>query len=204
MSGMDHVTTTGSGSAAATPDAMRVSVAVTVTAPTVAEALAGVADGARSSGEVARRHTDENRVSTGGFSAQPDHDQRGRPDGFRASHELHVTCGLTDAGQLVTDLAEAVGDLLRVHGVQPVVTDTASQMDRARELAFADARTKASQLAGLAGRTLGPALRISEGRRPESGWAAPATRSLSASSMDFEAGSVDVTAAVTVRWALLG
>lgn len=201
---MDYVTTTGSGAASTTPDAMRVVVAVEVTAPTVAAALAAVAEGARRGGEAARRHTDAARISSRGFRVHPAHDQRGRPTGFSGSHELHLVCDLAVAGDLVTDLGEAVGDALRVHQVQPVVTDTGALLHRARELAFADARAKAQHLAELAGRSLGPALRVREGvRGGGEGWAATPV-SARESSVDFEPGSADVTAVVIVRWELTG
>lgn len=58
-SSMDEfITTMGSGAVSTGPDATRVSVAVEVSAPTVAEALATVAEAVARATEAARRHTD--------------------------------------------------------------------------------------------------------------------------------------------------
>lgn len=201
MAHMDEfVDTTGVGTVAAQPDAMRVAVAVEVAATAVADALSAVAEGARRAGEVARRHTDEANITSAGFRVANAHDHQGRAKGFSASHRLLILCDLTAAGQLVTELGEHVGDALRVNVVHPAVTDTGAPLHEARELALHDARTKAQQLAELAGRSLGPALQIREGTH--GGDYLEHLAVSSSASVDFEPGGVDVTAMVSVRWAL--
>ncbi len=194
------VTTTGSGAVSTGPDAMRVSVALEASAPTVAEALATVTEAARQAAEVARRHTEPNRIASQGFRVHPSHDHRGRTDGFAASHALRILCQLVDAGELVSDLGESVGDMLRVHNVEPVITDTGDLLHRARELAFADAQAKAVHLAELAGRSLGRALQVHEGGPSYLPLAMESSRALE--SVGFEQGEEQVTAVVTVQWAL--
>ena len=196
----EFITTTGNGAVSTGPDAMRVSVAVEASAPTVAEALATVTEAARRSVEVARRHTEPNRIASQGFRVHPSHDHRGRTDGFAASHALRILCQLADAGELVSDLGESVGDTLRVHDVEPVITDTGDLLHRARELAFADAQAKAVHLAQLAGRSLGRALQVHEGGTNHLPFAMAASRALE--SVGFEQGEEQVTAVVTVQWAL--
>jgi uncharacterized protein YggE len=169
-------------------------------APTVAEALATVTEAARLAAEVARRHTDPNRIASQGFRVHPSHHHRRRTDGFAASHALRILCQLADAGELVTDLGETVGDTLRVHDVEPVITDTGDLLHRARELAFADSQAKAVHLAQLAGRSLGRALQVHEGGPSHLPFAMTASRALE--SVSFEQGEEQVTAAVTVQWAL--
>jgi uncharacterized protein YggE len=196
----EFITTTGSGAVSTGPDAMRVSVGVEASAPTVAEALATVTEAARQAAEVARRHTEPNRIASRGFRVHPSHDHRGRTDGFAASHALRILCQLTDAGELVSDLGERVGDTLRVHDVEPVITDTADLRHRARELAFTDAQTKAVHLAELAGRSLGRVLQVHEGAPNHLPFAMESSRALE--SVGFEQGEEQVTAVVTVQWAL--
>jgi uncharacterized protein YggE len=197
MTGMDEfITTTGTGSVSTAPDAMRVTITIEAAAPTVAEALAAAADGVARAGEVARRHTTEDRIASQGFRVHPTRDEGGRAEGYTAAHMLRLDCALADAGQLVSDLGAAVGDTLRVHDVQPVVSDARDQVRRARELAFEDARATALQLAGLAGRTLDRTLRVREGFDSGVGRAMPASLG------SFEPGTQDVTTSVTVRWAL--
>jgi uncharacterized protein len=197
----EFITTTGSGAVSAEPDAMRVGVAVETSASTVAEALDAVATAARRAGEAARRHTEPSRISSRGFRVHTAHDHRGRPDGYLASHSLIALCDLASAGPLVSDLGEAIGDMLRVHDVEPVVTDTRDLLTRARQAAFADAHTKAAHLAELAGRGLDRVLRANEG-----GVSDDSTFTMQASfersgPVEFEAGKEQVTATVTVSWA---
>lgn len=198
----EFITTMGSGAVWAEPDAMRVSIGVETAASTVAEALAKVAEDGRRAAEAARRHTDPNWVSSQGFRVRPSHDHHGRPEGYLASHDLEVLCGLAAAGELVSDLGEQVGDALRVHRVEPVVTDTGELLVRARQLAFTEARSKAGELAVLADRQLGRVLRVHEGcgqgERVMFAEASPAA----AGAVDFEGGQQQVHATVTVRWAL--
>lgn len=196
----EFITTTGNGAASTGPDAMRVGVAVEASAPTVAEALAMVAEAARRATEVARRHTESNHIASQGFRVHPSHDHRGRADGYAASHALRIHCQLADAGALVSDLGESVGDTLRVHDVGPVLTDTGELRHRARELAFADAQAKAVHLAQLAGRSLGRALQVREGGPNHS--PVPMAAPLAHESVGFEQGEEQVTATVTVQWAL--
>ncbi|MFL6001991.1 MAG: SIMPL domain-containing protein [Nocardioides sp.] len=182
----EFITTTGNGAASTGPDAMRVGVAVEASAPTVAEALAMVAEAARRATEVARRHTESNHIASQGFRVHPSHDHRGRADGYAASHALRIHCQLADAGALVSDLGESVGDTLRVHDVGPVLTDTGELRHRARELAFADAQAKAVHLAQLAGRSLGRALQVREGGPNHS--PVPMAAPLAHESVGFEQG----------------
>jgi uncharacterized protein len=196
----EFITTTGSAAVSTGPDAMRVSVAVEASATTVAEALATVTEAARRAAEVARRHTEPNRVASQGFRVHPSHDHRGRTNGFTASHALRILCQLADAGVLVSDLGETVGDTLRLHDVEPVITDTGHLLHRAREQAFADAQATAVHLAQLANRSLGRALQVREGGPSHLPFAMEASRSLE--SVGFEQGEGQVTAVVTVQWAL--
>jgi uncharacterized protein len=194
------VTTTGRGAVTAAPDAMRVSMAVEVTAASVADAFAALSDATRQAGEAARRHTDTDRISSRGFSVHPAHDREGRPAGYTASNALRIVCALTVSGDLVTDLGRSVGDALRVHEVAPVVTDTTALVAQARDAAFADARSAAEQLAGLAGRRLGRVLEVRDGGDGHDD--VPMAVAASRGGMTFEPGSTEVGATVTVRWAL--
>jgi Protein of unknown function (DUF541) len=68
----EFITTTGSGAVSTEPDAMRVPVAVEALAPTVAEALATVAEAAGRAVEVARwQHRSPGSRSPPGFASRP-------------------------------------------------------------------------------------------------------------------------------------
>lgn len=76
-----------------------------------------------------------------------------------------VTAKIRDtskAGVIIDDVATAGGDLTRIDGINFSIEDPSAYYTDARKLAMADAKAKASQLAQLAGVTLGDATYITE------------------------------------------
>ena len=93
-------------------------------------------------------------TSTG---VHPRHDRDGaRVVGYTAYQSLVVTTGdVVGVGSLVEASAGAAGDALTIDHVGFEVGDPGPVLARARESAFADARSKAQQYAALARRGLG-------------------------------------------------
>jgi len=117
------LTTRGTGQASGTPDAMRPSVAVVVRGGSVSDALAGTASGVTALGEVARRFTSDERITSTGLHVWPQHDNAGRQVGYEARHTLSVYClDLAKAGDMVTALGDLEGRVL-IEGVEPVIAD---------------------------------------------------------------------------------
>ncbi len=88
----------------------------------------------------------------------------GRAGGFEARHSLAVRCAsVEEAGDLLSALADAVGDALVVDGVSLDVSNTSDARATAAEAAWDDARAHAAHLAALAGATLGDVVAIVEG-----------------------------------------
>lgn len=190
------VTTVGTGSAAAAPDAMRVDVAVSHRARSVSDALAGCASAVERFGAVARRVAADEDIASCGFHVHRDPS----PDSVFldvATHRLSVRCGFDQAGDLIAALGDALGDRLSVEGIAPMVTDPAPLQRQAREEAFRGARSKADELAALAGQRVVGALRVVEGAETgshEAAFAAAGGRTF------FEPGASAVSATVTVTW----
>jgi uncharacterized protein YggE len=87
----------------------------------------------------------------------------GAVPGFRGSHLLTVTTkDLTSFGRLLNAAVDAGGNSLGLHALEFDIEDKTELLTRARELAFRQARTKAEELAGLAGYSLGSVSSISE------------------------------------------
>jgi len=196
------VTVTGHGSANAVPDTAVVRVAAVHRAAGMAEALSG-AESTRSAvvaaaGAAARDLV----VSSTDLSVWPAHDNEGRRAGFEARHTLTITGGdLEAAGALVGRLAEEVGDRLQVESVSLSVGDPTAALGEAREAAFAEARTRAEHLAGLADGSLGDVQEIAEGAGvpvPRGGVEAFAVKA----DVGFVPGQTVLTSTVTVTWAL--
>jgi uncharacterized protein YggE len=194
------LTTRGTGTAAGTPDAMKLSVAVAVRGPSVSDALAGTASGVRALGVVARRFTTDERITSVGLHVWPHHDNDGRQVGYEARHTLSIYClDLAKAGELVTALGELEGRVL-IEGVEPVIADPTSLTVLARERAWADALAKAEDLAALAGVSVGPVVTVVEGGASHEPIEAMRTGAVTMDKTSFESGSQSVRASLAVSW----
>lgn len=195
------VTVTGYGSCPVVPDAAVVRVAATGRGASVDDAVLALERSGEAVSRIAHQVADEQDVATTGLQVWPRTDDEGRHTGFEASHQIEVRCpDLSLASTLLSGLVEAVGNDLRVDHVGPVVGDTSTAQREARERALADARDRATHLAGLTGATLADVLEVVEGeavRRPT-----PLPR-IALASVTIEPGEQEVTAAVTVTWQLV-
>jgi uncharacterized protein YggE len=202
---MRTITVTGHGVVRVPPDSALVRASVVHRAATVADAVAGCDAGLRLAAEVARQHTEPGLVRTQGLHVGPAWSDDGRPSGFEAQHALRIgVADLTSAGALVGDLAEQVGDRLRVDHVSLEVSDPEASRIPARDAAYADAVTRATQLAGLAGGTLGETQSVFEELRAD-GWreAAYDGRRMLAAEVSLEPGESEIGVSLTVSFQLL-
>lgn len=197
------VTVTGHGVAHVVPDRAVLRVTASHGAASVAEAVSGLETAGRALSEVAHRLTEPRHVATTGLQVWPRHDHQGRSDGFEARHQVRVVCAdLGTAAALVTALAERVGDALRVDSLALEVGDPSDAEERARELAYADARGRAEHLAGLDGAGIGDLVAVVEGdpAGPGPGAGVPHAR---AAEMGLEPGEQEVRVRVTGTWQLI-
>jgi uncharacterized protein YggE len=195
------ITVSASGSASAAPDRAVLQLAVETTAPSVQVAV----ERATASIGVMRSALLDAGVVAGDLRSTEalvyrDHDRGARR--YVARFGLSATVpDVTAAGSIAQAALAAGGDNARLAGLSFGHSDPAALRAAARETAFAHARTKAEQLAGLAGRTLGAVEEITEHDRGGGG-PMPAPRfSADAAAMSFDAGEQEVSVSVTVRWA---
>jgi uncharacterized protein YggE len=109
---------------------------------------------------------------------------------------------VTKAGSVIDAVTAAGGDLTRVNSIQFALNDPTTSIDKAREIAMADANDIATQLAKLAGVKLGKPISISESSStpPYPVYAKDAAGS--ASSTPISAGTLDITLDVQVLYAI--
>lgn len=201
----DHVDVTGTGSAGAPPDAVVLDVRVHVDGPDVASALGGLADRLTAALAAADDHgVREADRRTTGMGVSPRWDREGQGVvGYTAHQSLRLQVHDRDrAGAVIAALAGAAGDALGVDGVSLEVADPAPLLVRARDAAFADARARAQQWATLAGRPLGPVVRV---REVPAGGVAPMPKARFAAAdaaVPLEGGESAVSVEVQVRFAL--
>ncbi len=112
----------------------------------------------------------EEDIQTGNYSiyAERDYEREGQPvTGYVVSHTVTAKVRQIDnAGDVVSAAIDAGAN--NVGGIWFGLDDPAGAIQQARELAVADAKAKATELARLADATLGPIQVISEGYSPSS------------------------------------
>lgn len=202
------ITVTGVGSAAGTPDLLRLSLGVEATAAGLGDAhrqAAGAA--ARLLAALAGAGVGPRDTATSAISLRPEtswHDgARQEITGYTASTTFSVTVrDLQRAPSILEAAVAAAADSLRLGGAALGFSDSAALAAAARAAAWQDAQAKAAQLAALAGRSLGPVLRLEEnaagGPAP-----LPAVReaALMAADLPVLPGTAELSARLTVSWA---
>jgi uncharacterized protein YggE len=192
------ITTIGTGTAEAVPDAVAIVLTMEVDGATPAEALRAC-EQAQAAVIAALGVT----ATAGGLSVQPSWDQERQRPG-RPQAVSTVTARLPEleaAGDIVTAALEAGGKAARLQSLVPVVTDASRPRDRARQHAFAEARRSAEQYAVLAGGRLGGLVHLSEPRGfPDQ----PMVRAAAVVDTSFAVadGPQDVVVSLTATWEL--
>lgn len=145
----------------------------------------------------------EKDVRTTSTGIHQRHDNQGqRVVGFSGYHMLQVGVRDLDAvSGLVDAMVEAAGDALLIDGITLAIADPAPLLATARERAFTDARSRAEEYAGFAGRILGEVLWMGDTvSGPEPRMYAMRAAADSAG-MSIAPGESSVTAQVSVRFA---
>jgi uncharacterized protein len=196
------ITVVGSGSANVVPDIADWSFGTRSEAATASEALAAngratkaVVDALRDSGVAkADLRTDE-------VSLYPETADDGRTvTGYQASSTVTATVrSLGKAGQVVDAAVHAGANDVSGPNLRP--SDTDAQYRQAVDQAFEDARAHAEAIAAKAGSTLGAPVAISEGGAPSPG-PVYETGMLASDSISVEPGTQQVTASLTVTFAI--
>ena len=148
------------------------------------------------------------RVSASGVYVSPEWDERGRKRiGFVAGASVTIRAGLEEAGRL-GQLALDAG-AVRLDGPGYEVADIDAIQDELRADAVTAARATAERMASAAGRTVGPAIRISDqGADSGMGWAPQAKFSragameMSADAPPLEPDAQEIQAVATVTFEL--
>ena len=203
------VTATGCGTAEAAPDLLTLSIGVECRRNTAGDAYAAAgAASAAVTGALSGRGVQSRDIRTSGLNVRADvvwQEGRGQQvTGYIASSTLSVRLRDLAAGSAVIAAAvEAGGNDVRLDGVQLGFADTAAILALARENAWADARTAAAQLAGLADAELGEVISVRQQPVPS----APVPvggmqRAFAADSVAVEAGNLSVSTSITVEWEL--
>lgn len=201
--GKRTISVVGTGTAAVTPDVVRLDLRIGHEAADVAAALAGASEGLTAAGRIVREQgVADADIRTLGADIQQRFDREGQPSGFTAQQRLRVTVrDVPSVGAVLEATAAELGNALLVDQVALDVADRSEGLARARDAAFADARAKAEQYAALAAASLGAVLEVAESGAAPVGRPARAMREM-AMAMPVETGDQELGASVLVRWLL--
>lgn len=200
------VNVTGVGRVALTPDTVTMTLGVDIVDPDLgtaqaraAETMEAVLAALRATGVA----DDDIQTSTYGIYVDRDYNRPNQPIvGFHVTHL--VTAKVRDidrAGETISAAVDAGANT--IGGVWFSLEDPAGAIAQARELAMADARAKAADLARLADSTLGPVLTLTES---SSGGVpvpyADGKGEQPAADVQISPGQTEVSVNVTVTYAL--
>jgi uncharacterized protein YggE len=201
----------GQGIVSVTPDIATLSLGVSAQSAKVADAQSQAADAmTKVIAALTSNGIDPKDIQTQNYNIQ----QQTRYDnttqqsvitGYQVSNMVSVKIRtIAKTGSIIDAVAAAGGDLTRVNGVNFSVDQPAQYQVQARQLAMNDAKSKADQLAKLAGVTLGRPTYISESTStPPTPVFAPKTLAAGASSTTpISPGETDITVNVQVSYAI--
>jgi hypothetical protein len=166
-SASEGISVSGEGRVAAPPDMAVLNIGVSAKEDTVAAAnSAAQAAMDRLLSSLTADGVAEKDIQTSQFTISPEYDyQFSQPKltGYRVTHMLQIKVRDIDlAGKVIDDGVEAAGDLVQVGSISLTIDDNSALAKQARELAMADAKAKADELARLADVELGTPVSISE------------------------------------------
>ncbi|GAA1609222.1 SIMPL domain-containing protein [Kribbella sancticallisti] len=199
------ITVTGTGQATAPADLLRLTLSVGHDAADVATAVARVAE---RTDAVQAALQDQGvaaaEIETSSVSVHPQYKDGMSAAGYRASHSMTVTTkDLTGFGRLLNAAVDAAGNDLGLEHLQFDVAEKKALLDQARELAFAQAREKAGQLAALAEQPLGSIAAVAEtyGYAPFQLQSAAKGAGAYDSQLRLAPGEQTIEVSLEVRWA---
>jgi uncharacterized protein len=164
---MNTISVSGSGEVLGRPDTVVVDLGVSVLRPDVDSATSAAADLAQSVIDaLIGAGVAEDDIQTTNYSLYPEYDysnNQQRIVGYRVANTVRAKVrDVESAGSAIDAAVAAGGQDAVVNGVSFDIEDNQDLIGAAREAAWNDAKTKAEQLASLAGVSLGQAVTITE------------------------------------------
>jgi uncharacterized protein YggE len=205
------ISVVGEGRITTSPDLARATFGVEIVDPSLNKALADAASQMeRVVSRLVQLGVNRDDIRTVRFSVAPVYDNRppvpgGTPTsilrGYRVSNAVSVTIRGIDRVGVLIDEAVASG-ATRIEGIAFDTSQLSQFKDQARELAMANARAKAEQLASLAGVGLGRPLLIEESDPTGVPVARPAMAAQAAApeTTPIEGGQLEIRTTVRVVW----
>lgn len=204
------ITVQATGTADVVPDAVRLSLSVSVMADTSEAALSAVATSADAvCAALQNAGIDDADIATQTLAVNPEYtytDAEGQKlIGYRATQVFDVLVRDAEgAGAVVDAVVRAGGDAVAVNSTTPVVDDATDGATTARKDAVEKARAKAEEYAELLGVELGDLVYLTELSAPTNVILAAKSDAVSSESAGsvVDLGTQEVTVTVEARWQL--
>jgi len=203
------ITVQASGTADVVPDAVRVSISVSVLAESNEVALSQASDTAAIVRETLKQQNiDEADVSTQTLCVTPEYSyteaEGQKIVGYRASQVFDVLIrDAANSGGVIDAIVTKGGANVSINSTYPIVDDATAGAEAAREDAVKKARAKAEAYASLLGVELGDLVYLTEVSAPTNivvGAKSDAMAENAATVIDL--GTQEVTVTIEVRWEL--
>src|SRR3954452_5090819 len=159
------VTVDGVGVVSGPPDTVTLSLGVKIEAPSASEALDTASQKAqRLVDTLTAAGVAKSDIQTGYISVYPTYrDSTNDPKSYSASNSLTaVVHDVGGAGAIIDAVTKAVGDGVTLGGVSFSISDTSALYEQARQMAVAQARRRADQLATGANVSVGGVVAMNE------------------------------------------
>jgi uncharacterized protein len=164
----DTVNVTGEGSYFLKPDVVKLNVGVDIKSPTVSEAQQKASDQMKAITDALRANgVKDEDIVTAYYNLNPNYiyptQPNGRPtlDGYQVATAVAVTIRDVNKVGAIIDAAGTAG-ATQINNIQFTVSNTAEALKQARQLAIADAKVKAEQLAAAGNVKIGKVVEITE------------------------------------------
>ncbi len=141
-------------------------------------------------------------IQTQTVSLQPQYNQQNNNNqltGYIATNTVQVrVSNLDNLGSLLDTAVQAGGNTIQ--NIQFEVSNPAATLDQARQAAFNDAKNKATQLAQLAGATLGQVYTINETSQSPQPFYSPSIAADRAAAVPISPGTQNVEVDLNITW----
>jgi uncharacterized protein len=200
-----QVTVVGEGKVEGTPDTVTVNAAIESTAPDATAAMNQTND--RMSAvidAVVAQGIDRKDVSTTQVTLNPQYGDNSIITGYQANNSIAVKIRKVEAASPTINAIQTTGgNATRINSVDFSIEDDSQLVKDARARAFADAKDRAQQYAGLSQLSLGKVISITEaGATPPPPTPMPRYGAMEASAVPLQPGRQTVGFSVTVVWEL--
>jgi uncharacterized protein len=201
----------GSGKVTATPDICTLNLGVQSQDTTVAAAQAKAATAmdkmisSLTSNGVAKKDIQTQNFNISQTTRYDTNTQQSVVTGYQVTNTVTATIrSLDKAGSIIDAAAAAGGDLTRINGISFSIEDPTNYYNDARKLAIADAKAKATQMAQLAGVTLGNVSYVTESSYvpPVPFVMASGVKAAQDVSTPISPGQMDITSTVQITYAI--